>query len=679
MIDLLVSSVITASLYAIVALGIVAIYKTTRIFNFAHPEITALSGYMGYQVTVVWERPFLVGLLVGVVVGAATAFVMEGLILRHLYQRSALEMVIATFGVALIIQTAIVRYWGHDPRGIPTPFGKSSFDVFGTKIPVYGGLVFLFAATSIVGLSILLGRTRLGLQLRAVFDDPVAARLVGVKVARIRTFTWVLGGALAGAAGVLLAPIFFLSPGNLLPVLIAGFAAAVIGGFSSFYGTIVGAFSVAAILNFGGSYISITFRNVILYVAMIVFLWLRPWGLFGEHEDWSEHFTRNEGEHAGSIRKAWNRALAALVSIGALIRRTILRGYPPQLLLHLAVVVLLFGLGPLLGPTWTLNLGTMLVYFLAVAGLSLALYYANQISLAQNAFVALGAYTTMLIMTEDAALWPLAIVVSLVGAAAVGALLAIPSVRAHGAYFVVITIAIGLIAPELAFKWTDVTGGYNGKPVPSPTFGGDIIGREGRYFLAAGVSAVFFLGLIAFRNSPLGRRMVAARDSEGGAASLGINPKLWSAVAFAIAAGAAAVAGSLSAIQFGFVTPSQFDFHLALMVVVATVIAGSITGAMWGAAIVVLVPIWLKGAEELAPAMLGLFLIVLLHALPGNRSGTDVLHRLVSPGRAREARPTPLAVSPEDTASAPSGVTPSEPAPPMVEAAATGDRSRGDK
>lgn len=634
--DLLVSSIITASLYAIVALGLVAIYKTTRIFNFAHPEITALSGYVGYQVTAVEGRPFLIGLAAGIAVGASTSFLLERLILRHLYQRSALEMVIATFGAALLIQTAIVRFWGHDPRGIAMPFGKSKFSFLGSDVPLYGFLVFLFAGATIVGLSLFLGKTRLGLQLRAVFDDPVAARLVGVRVARVRTFTWVLGGGLAGAAGVLLAPIFFLSPGNLLPVLIAGFAAAVIGGFSSFYGTIVGAFSVAAILNFGGSYISIPFRNVILYSAMILFLWIRPWGLFGEHEDWSEHFTRNEGEHAGAIRKAWNKVLSSFVSGGTVVRHRVMRGYPPQILLHLGVIVVLFGAGPLMGPTWTLNLGTMLVYFLATAGLSLALYYANQISLAQNAFVALGAYVTMLIMTESAALWPLAIVVSLLAAALLGALLAIPSVRAHGAYFVVITIAIGLIAPELAFKWTNITGGYNGRPVPSPTFGGDIIGREGRYYIAAGVSAVFFLGLIAFRNSPIGRRMVAARDSANGAASLGINPRVWSAVAFAIAAAAASVGGSLSAIQFGFVTPSQFDFHLAMMVVVATVIAGSIAGAIWGAAIVVLVPIWLSGAEELAPAILGIFLILMLHALPGNRSGMDVLHRLISP-RARRA------------------------------------------
>jgi branched-chain amino acid transport system permease protein len=628
MANLLVSSIVTGSLFAIVALGLVAVYKTTRIFNFAHPEIVALSGYMGYQTKVVWEWPFLIALVVGILVGSAVSFVMEFVLLRRIYQKSALETVIATFGVSLIIQTAIVHFWGHEARGIPRPWGRSAIDLGFVSVPYYDLAILAFACATVTAITFVLGKTSKGLQLRAIFDDPAAGRLVGIRVGRVRTATWVLGGALGGAAGVMLAPVYFLSPGNLLPLLIAGFAAAVIGGFSSFYGTIVGAFAVAGFLNFVGSYVSISYRHAMLYGAIIVFIWLRPWGLFGQHEDWSEHFAINEGERSGKIRRTWNHVLARLASCGPWLRGRVLRGFPPQMFLQLAVVVALLAIGPIMGPEWNLNVGLFLVYFLATAGLSLALYGANQVSLAQNAFVAIGAYITMLMMTEDPGLWPLAILVSLASAAGVGALIAFPSVRAQGAYFVVITIALGMLAYEIAFKWTSVTGGYNGRSVPDPTLFGNVLTREQRFYVSAGVAVLGYIALIAFRNSRWGRKMAASRDSVNGAATLGISAKRWNIAAFSLSAAAAGVAGSLASLQFGYVSPTQLNFHFSLMVVVAAVLAGSITGSFWGALIVVLVPIWLKGYAEFAPAILGLLLIAIVLILPRDRSSVDLLRRV---------------------------------------------------
>lgn len=622
--NILVSAIVTGALYTVTALGLVAVYKTTRVFNFAHGLMSAFAAYTAYQFTVVWELSFAVGLLVGTLVGAALGLIVERLLLSRLYQRTPLELVIATFGVSMILEYFIIRIWGHDERTIPVPFGGGAIEVAGVTVPLYGLTVIGFGLLVVVGLTLFLRLTRVGLALRTSFDDPVAARLVGVRVAMVRALSWTLGGALAGAAGVLLTPILFLTPASMVVILITAFAAAVIGGFNSFYGAFVGGAIVALTLNLGAAYVSLRFRNLILYALIVVFLWVRPYGIFGEHED---EAAEPEGERAGRLLRAWQSLLRGIAARGESLRRSVLRGHAPQWLLHLALLAIVFLIEPVLGRDWTLSLGSWLINFIAVAGLALMLFYGGQFSLAQNAFMGVGAYTVALILGRYPESWLLALVATMVIAVILSLIIALPSARLHGAYFAAMTLAIGLAMPELALKWTSVTGGANGKVVPTPTIGGEALGSKGMYFLIAVVAALVFIGLLALRNSTLGRRMVAVRDAPEGARSLGISPYAWQVAIITIGSSLGALAGVMRAFHSGFVAPTGFDLHLALMLFVATVVGGSVTGAFWGSAVITLVPVVFKNIQEMSIALFGVVLIASLFLLPRDMSIADVLRR----------------------------------------------------
>jgi branched-chain amino acid transport system permease protein len=193
------------------------------------------------------------------------------------------------------------------------------------------------------------------------------------------------------------------------------------------------------------------------------------------------------------------------------------------------------------------------------------------------------------------------------------------------------TLAIGLAGPELANKWTSVTGGANGKSLPTPKIGGEPIDDRMMYFIFAGIATVVFVGLIAFRNSPAGRSMVAARDAPNGARSMAISPYKVQVMTIVIGSTLGGLAGAMHALHSRFVAPTSFILHLALMLFVATVVGGSITGAAWGAAVIVLVPVVFKSLHEASTALFGLVLIGVLFLFPRDMSAADVLRRQKPP------------------------------------------------
>ncbi|WP_028653528.1 ABC transporter permease [Nocardioides halotolerans] len=635
--SIILNSIISGALYTITALGLVAVYKTTRVFNFAHGLISGFCGYFAYQVIVRWEQSFVIGVIAAVLIGAAIGWSMERLLLSRMYQRSALELVIATFGVSLVLQFAIVKIWGTEERTIPPPFEGDTVSILGGTVPTYGVAVVVVSAAVVAALSLVLLRTKLGLQARVTFEDPVAARLVGVNVVAVRSLSWALGGALAGLAGSLLAPLIFLSPTSMNIILITAFAAAVIGGFSSFSGAAVGGLIVASTLNFGASYVSLQFRNLILYAVILGFLWLRPYGLLGEEED--HEVGSGEGERQGRLAAAW----AALQRRGGrgvdLVRARALRGHAPQWVLIAAGFVVVLLAPQLAGVAWQLSLTQWMVTFVAVAGLSLIMCYAHQFSLAQNAFMGFGAYLTAWVVADDPGRWPLALVVVLLGSAALAFVMAIPSARLRGAYFAAMTLALGLALPEAAYNWTSLTEGANGKLVSTPTWGEEFLTFDQMYYMCAVVALIVLVALVLFRNSRWGRRMVLVSDAPRAAATVGLSPYWWQVGIITAGCALGGLAGSLSALQAGIATPTSFTLELALLLFVGTVVSGSTIGSLWGSALIVLVPVFFKTQAELSTALFGVAMIAALFLLPKDMSTLDVLRRRRTPPSMRTAEP----------------------------------------
>ena len=632
MIQIIVDSLIAGSVYMVMALGIVAVFKTTRVFNFAHGQMAAFGGYIAYAIANKWHVPFIVLALAGAAAGAAVALLSERLILARLYQRSVLELVVATFGISLILRALIQRIWGFEPKNIPSPFSGDNVHLVSVTFSAYGALVICIAIGIVVLLSVILNATTVGLELRATFDDPVAGRLAGVRVARIRSAAWLLGGALAGLGGVLLTPLVYLSPDTMDQVLIVAFAAAVVGGLTSFYGAVIGGVIVAFASNLFANYVSLDYRDVLVYSSVLLFLWLRPQGLLGEVESES---SGHEGEPSSYLARLSGSVTRGLATRASSLRQTVLRGYAPQWIL-VAVVVASFFLAPhVFGREYQLSLTTWLTQFIAVAGLAITAFYAGRISLAQTVFMAIGAYSMPHLLHGRPGIWPLALIAAALMAGVVGVLFEIPSLRLHGAYYAVATLALALIVPLGADKWRSMTGGVDGIAVPYATWRGSLLDSQTIYYIFACIATLVLALLLLLRNSPIGRSVVAVRDSPHGAASLGLSQAPRRVLAAGLGASLGGLAGAMTAMQNNAVTSSAYGLDSALTLFVATVLAGSMIGGAWGAGVIVLVPVLLKNQPLYATGLFGLILIVTLYLLPRRRDVADVLRLAADPACCR--------------------------------------------
>lgn len=659
MLAIAISSVVTGSVYALMALGLVAIHKTTRVFNFANGQMATLGGYMGYVVATRWHWPFLVAVVAGVVTGLVLGLVIDRVLLARIYSRPPLELVTVTVGAGLIIQALVIRWFGQDPVTIREPLSREHWKVLGTVISAYDVIVFVVALGSVALVTLVLQRTKIGLRLRATFDDPVAARVSGINVSAVRSIAWMVGGGLAGLAGVLLAPVLYLTPDSMTTILLAAFAAAVIGGFSSFYGAIVGGILLAFVVNLFGTYVSLGSKNVFLYAFLILFLIVRPFGLFGEKESEAEP---SDGEEAGrqrSIARRW-RSLQNRIGDQRAVRTW--KRWSGTSVTVLVLVVLLAAAAPaLVGEGQVTSLTSWLTNLLAVAGVALVLYYGGVVNFGQNGFMAIGAYWVAELLPDRPTQWWWIVPTGAVASGLAGAILYRLCRHLQATYFVLATLAFGLLVPELAVKWNSFTGGGQGKASGIPQgLAGSPLTTDDVYNLIAIVTVVVVLGFIILRNSTWGRLIVAVRDSPQGAQALGISTRPKAGLMFAVGCGLGGLAGGLEALANGLVTPSSLSFDRMLLIFVAAVLAGSFLGSAWGAGLVVLVPNALQNQPEYATLLFGVVVIAAVHLLPSRRDGVDVIRlpvtfrrsTVLGPSSPSDDRPhsfAPLAVTGRNT------------------------------
>ena len=285
----LVTGLSAGAAYALVAVGIVLIFKGTGALSFAQGEIGAFGFFSGLRCAAVggpgfgWHIPLFLTLVVAVVVGALLGFVVERLVMRPLVRRPPIDGVIATLGVALFLALLEKEWFGAASQFAPSPVGSWRIDVFGATL-TSERVVALFAAAAVaIALYVFRGRPRFGLAVRATTDDGDVARLLGVPVRQVYRFAWVLGGALAGLAAALLAPAFGgLTPFAQTSFSIRALAGAVIGGLDSIWGAILGSLAVGVIETLvkantsGGG--TDTLAVLVLVVATLV---VRPRGLLG--------------------------------------------------------------------------------------------------------------------------------------------------------------------------------------------------------------------------------------------------------------------------------------------------------------------------------------------------------------------------------------------------------------
>lgn len=282
------TSLSSGAIYALMALALVLVWRSTRVINFAQAGQAVLTTYIGYTV-IQRTGSYWLALIVAVVSGAIIGGVIDRFFMRPIFKRIKsgpivmIAPVVATLGLLGIIQAVIGFIWGLTNQSIQAPVSTDGFRVMGTVIAFsrYNLMVLIFVAVAMLLLTILFQKTDIGLALRASAYSPEIARLSGIKVDSVRTLGWAIAGASGGLAGMLYIPGYFLFPNAMDLLLVFGFVAAVIGGLESLFGAVVGAMILGFAINFSTTYISAKLFFPTAFIVLVAVLLLKPGGLFG--------------------------------------------------------------------------------------------------------------------------------------------------------------------------------------------------------------------------------------------------------------------------------------------------------------------------------------------------------------------------------------------------------------
>lgn len=280
-VDLTLNGFTFGVIYAAVALGLVLIWRATRIVNFAQGALATLTTYIAVSLldrSVNYWLAFAGALFAGLVIGALT----ERVFIRPLYGKPDLNPIVVSIGLLILVESIAGAIWGSGDRGFEPAFSQIGISVGKTHLEFSHFDVFVLASVLVlmVGILVLFRWTNLGLRMRASAFAPEVARLLGVRVSRILTTGWALATFAGALAGLLVAPKVLLSPNMMDPILVYGFAAAVLGGLDSPLGALVGGIVTGLGISYVGGYMGSSMETVGAAVLLIVVLSIRPEGIF---------------------------------------------------------------------------------------------------------------------------------------------------------------------------------------------------------------------------------------------------------------------------------------------------------------------------------------------------------------------------------------------------------------
>lgn len=266
-------------MYGLIALGLVLIYKATEMVNFAQGEVMMLGAYVAFTFINVLEWPFLPGIVATLVVMAAVGVVIERLLLRPMIGEPPFAVLMLTIGLGFLLRAIAGAAWGNEPRTLDVPFAGGVVR-YGDLVIGTENIAIVIGTAILCGLLFLFFRyTRLGVAMQAASQNQLAAYYVGIPVKRIFAMVWGLSAVIAASAGVLVAPVSLIDP-LMGFVAIKAFAAAIVGGFGSLPGAIVGGLIVGLVEQFAGLYLAPGFADTSAYVILLLMLMIRPQGIF---------------------------------------------------------------------------------------------------------------------------------------------------------------------------------------------------------------------------------------------------------------------------------------------------------------------------------------------------------------------------------------------------------------
>jgi ABC-type branched-subunit amino acid transport system ATPase component/branched-subunit amino acid ABC-type transport system permease component len=596
--SVVILGVIIGTVYGLLAVGLVLIYRSNRVINFAHGEIGAFGSAVFSLLAVNHGVPYYLALPVGLATGAGTGMIAEVAVIRRLRKAPRLMSVVATLGVGqlLVVLALVVNGQAQAGRLYPEPPGFPEFDIGALRVTqAYSGM--LLAAPLVVGgLALFLRFSRFGLAIRASAANPEAARLASIPAARMSSLSWGIAGAVSALTAILIAPTRgFIAGASFGPeLLLRALAGAVVARMFSLpramlAGIAIGVIEQALLWNYPRSGL----EEVVLFVVIVVALVVQPQvgGRESEKGSWAAVPT-------------W-RPLPAAVRAHPLVRRWKLIGGA----VALAVAV---GL-----PTVITNSAsvTMVAVFAAtIIGLSVGIVsgLGGQLTLGQFAIGAVGA-TVSFQVSSRIGNFPLALLYAGAVGAVCSILLGLPAVRSRGLLLTVTTLSFALVVPSWLLKQGWMLGG--GVDPGRPIVFGHALGTGREYYLFA--LGVLMLALVLAHNvraGGFGRLLMAVRDNEDNARAFGVPARRVKLQALMLAGFLAGIGGAVYGHALSRISPATFPASMSIDVAVLAVVGGVgvLAGPLLGALLVIAIPEFLPlDSAGLAATKLGLLLLIL--------------------------------------------------------------------
>ena len=580
-IGVLVFGALIGLLYAMVALGLILIYRANRIINFAQAEMGAASGVLAVLLIKIHHVPYVVAFAVAMAAALVSGWLVEVAIVRRFSSSPRLVLSVATIGVALVFATLqfyLPKWIGGDFLVDPEP-PKTPFSVGRIQIdPLYfdaNSLVILVAAAAVVvGLTLFFKFTDIGIAVRAAAENADRAKLLGISTNRLSSVVWMLATTLSALGVFLRIPVIGLPVGaDIGPyVLLYALSAAVIARMESFSvalaaGVAIGVLEQSLYYFSHDQSIASALMLPILLVVMLAQRRKLSRGQDSGLATWSmsTEFRPVPPELRRLPEIEWGRLAFMALGLGALVLLPYVVGLEQRIL---ASVVLVYGM--------------VTVSMVVLTG------WAGQISLGQWGFAGVGALMTSAVGLHLHGDFFLTVLASGVAGAVASIIIGLPALRIQGLYLAVTTLAFGIAVQVFLLSPTYFPSLLpNGvEQIIRPRIFGhySIDDPTTFYFLVLGFLLLSLGSARALRNSRAGRVMIAARDNERGAQSYGVSVAAARLSAFAIAGFWAAVAGSLFAYHEQAVQVGAFDPTISLLLLSIVVIGGvtSLPGAVLG-------------------------------------------------------------------------------------------------
>lgn len=625
----LLNGLASASSLFLVSVGLSLIFGVTRTINFAHGSFYMLGAFMAF--TSVEQLAPMLGfwpalLLAPLACGLLGALV-EMLLLRRIYAAPELFQLLATFALVLVIKDAVLWLWGPEELFGPRAAGfEGAVNILGRQFPSYDLLLVAVGPLVLLGLTLLLTKTRFGVLVRAATQDREMVGALGVNQAWLFTAVFALGTLLAGLGGALQLP---REPASLeMDMLSIGsaFVVVVVGGMGSIPGAFLAALLVAelkalciwlGVQEVAGVEISFSKLTLVVeFVVMAAVLVWRPWGLLGKPQPLAR-----SSEAEQPLRAAGRGATAAWLG----------------LLAGLVLLPLVMGEA---GSYASVLLTDIFVAALFAASLHFILGPGGMHSFGHAAYFGLGAYgAALLVRLAD---------LPMEAALLLGPLLAVAGallygwfcVRLSGVYLTMLTLAFAQISWAIVFQWDGLTGGSNGLTgVWPPEWASS---GAAFYWLALALCAagIYLLRRLLF--SPLGYALRASRDSALRADAIGIDVRRVQWTALVIAALFAGLAGALFAFSKGGVAPDAMAVTKSVDGLVMVLLGGvqTLAGPVVGAAAFTWLHDTVARNTEYWRALLGATMLLLVLLFPQGIAGfAQQLRALIAPQKRAEGRP----------------------------------------